>query len=80
SIAPALANLSPRKRFRDLYSFEASKEEHMEIGIADAESVIDLGISDGVGAPTEDGIGMGVEVATSDIKENEEEFKAEASV
>nr|GEU38660.1 hypothetical protein [Tanacetum cinerariifolium] len=36
--------------------------------------------SDGVGAPTKDGIGMGVEVATSDIKENEEEFKAEASV
>ncbi|GJW41882.1 hypothetical protein Tco_0070681 [Tanacetum coccineum] len=38
-----------------------------------------LGISDGVGAHTEDGIGMGVEVATSDIREDEEEFEVEAS-
>ncbi|GJU44912.1 hypothetical protein Tco_1202178 [Tanacetum coccineum] len=79
SIAPALADLPPRKRFRDSYSSEASGEEHMEIGTADAETVADLGISDGVGAPTEDGIGMGVEVATSDIREDEEEFEAEAS-
>nr|GEU55269.1 hypothetical protein [Tanacetum cinerariifolium] len=48
SIAPALADLSPRK-------------------------------SDGVGVPTEDGIGMGVEVVTSDIREDEEEFEVEAS-
>ncbi|GJW13747.1 putative reverse transcriptase domain-containing protein [Tanacetum coccineum] len=80
SIAPAaLADLLPRKRFRDSYSFEVSGEEHMEIGTADAETVADLGISDGVGAPTKDGIGMGVEVATSDIREDEEEFEAEAS-
>ncbi|GKE01875.1 hypothetical protein Tco_1389858 [Tanacetum coccineum] len=32
SIAPALADLPPRKRFRDSYSSEASGEEHMEIG------------------------------------------------
>ncbi|GKE56122.1 hypothetical protein Tco_1495307 [Tanacetum coccineum] len=79
SIASALANLPPRKRFRDSYSSEASGEEHMEIGTADAEIVVDLGISDGVGAPTEDGIGMGVDVATSDIREDEEEFEAKAS-
>ncbi|GKC05563.1 hypothetical protein Tco_0997173 [Tanacetum coccineum] len=50
----ALADLPPRKRFRDSYSSKASGEEHMEIG-------------------------MRVEVATSDIREDEEEFEAEAS-
>ncbi|GJX01139.1 hypothetical protein Tco_0185052 [Tanacetum coccineum] len=48
-------------------------------GTADTEAVADLGIGDAVGAPTEDGIGMGVEVATSDIREDKEEFEAEAS-
>ncbi|GJU43569.1 putative reverse transcriptase domain-containing protein [Tanacetum coccineum] len=79
SIAPALADLSPRKRFKDLYSSEVSGEEHMEMGTADAETVTDLGISEGVGAHTEDGIDLDVEVATSDIKEDEEEFEAESS-
>ncbi|GKC72361.1 hypothetical protein Tco_1118244, partial [Tanacetum coccineum] len=65
--------------FRDSYSSEDSREEHMEIGTADVETVADLGISDEVGAHIEDGIGVGVEVATSDIKEDEEEFKAKAS-
>ncbi|GJT98643.1 hypothetical protein Tco_1094161 [Tanacetum coccineum] len=45
--------LPPRKRFRDSYSSEDSKEEHMEIGTADAEAVVGLGIGDGVGAHTE---------------------------
>ncbi|GJU76114.1 hypothetical protein Tco_1273184 [Tanacetum coccineum] len=54
-IAPALADLLPRKRFRDSYS------------------------SKGVGAHTEDGIDLGVEVATSDIREDQVEFEAEAS-
>ncbi|GJV51305.1 reverse transcriptase domain-containing protein [Tanacetum coccineum] len=79
SIAPALTDLSPRKRFRDSYSFEVSGEEHMKIGTTDAETVADSGISKGVGAHTEDGLGMGVEVATSDIREDGEEFKAKAS-
>nr|GFA58727.1 hypothetical protein [Tanacetum cinerariifolium] len=79
SVAPALADLSSRKRFRDSYSSEDSGEEHMKIGIIVAETVVDLGISDGDGAPTKDGIGMGVEVSTSDIREDEEEFEAEAS-
>nr|GEU57840.1 hypothetical protein [Tanacetum cinerariifolium] len=38
-----------------------------------------LGISDGVRAPTKDGLCIGVKVATSDIREDEEEFEAEAS-
>nr|GEY13721.1 putative reverse transcriptase domain-containing protein [Tanacetum cinerariifolium]GEY43479.1 putative reverse transcriptase domain-containing protein [Tanacetum cinerariifolium] len=44
-----------------------------------SEAIAGLGISDGVGASIEDGIGMGVEVATSDIREDEEDFEAEAS-
>ncbi|GKF02742.1 hypothetical protein Tco_0029665, partial [Tanacetum coccineum] len=80
SITPTHVDLlPPRKRFRDSYSPEDSREEHMEIGTADAEAVADLGTGDGVGGHTEDGIGMGVEIAAIDIKEDEEEFKAETS-
>ncbi|GJY19803.1 hypothetical protein Tco_0392369 [Tanacetum coccineum] len=57
SIAPTPANLlPPRKRFRDSYSPEDSREEHMEVDTADAEAVADVGISDGVVAHTEDGV------------------------
>nr|GFB51627.1 hypothetical protein [Tanacetum cinerariifolium] len=56
SITLALADLPPRKRFKDLYSSKDSGEEHMEIGTAEAKAVANLGISDGVGAHTEDGI------------------------
>ncbi|GJU67026.1 hypothetical protein Tco_1253285 [Tanacetum coccineum] len=78
--APTLIDLlPPHKRFRDSYSPEDSKEEHMEIGTADAEAVANLGISDGVGVDTEDGIGIGVEIAASDIREDEEEFEAKAN-
>ncbi|GJU08722.1 putative reverse transcriptase domain-containing protein [Tanacetum coccineum] len=80
SIAPTRADLlPPRKRLRDSYSHEDSREEHIEIGIADAEAVVDLGIGDEVRVDTEDGIGMGVEIAASDIREDEEEIKADAS-
>ncbi|GJX98387.1 reverse transcriptase domain-containing protein [Tanacetum coccineum] len=78
SKAPALAHLSPRKRFRDSYTSEVSGEDHMEIGTVDAETIADLGISDGVRGHTKDGIDLGVEVATSDIREDEEEFEAKA--
>ncbi|GJY80061.1 hypothetical protein Tco_0492812 [Tanacetum coccineum] len=79
-IAPTLTNLfPPRKRFRDSYLPEDSKEEHMEIDTANAEAIVDLGIGDGVRVNTEDGIGMGVEIAASDIREDEEEFEAEVS-
>ncbi|GKC65712.1 reverse transcriptase domain-containing protein [Tanacetum coccineum] len=79
-IVPTHTDLLPlRKRFRDSYSPKDSREEHMEIGTTDVEVVVDLGIGDEVGAHTEDGIGMGVEIAASDIREDEEEFEAEAS-
>ncbi|GJX99222.1 hypothetical protein Tco_0356241, partial [Tanacetum coccineum] len=49
SIAPTPADLlPPRKRFRDSYSPEDSREEHMEVDTADAEAVTDIGISEGV--------------------------------
>nr|GEW20158.1 hypothetical protein [Tanacetum cinerariifolium] len=79
SIAPVLADLPPRKRFRDSYSSEVSVEEHMEIDTADAETIADLGIGDGFRAPTKDGIVIGVEVANSDIREDGEEFESEAN-
>ncbi|GJY29506.1 putative reverse transcriptase domain-containing protein [Tanacetum coccineum] len=50
-------------RFRDSYSPEDSGEE----------------LSDGVGAHTEDSVGMRVEIDASDIREDDEEFEAEAS-
>ncbi|GKB67472.1 putative reverse transcriptase domain-containing protein [Tanacetum coccineum] len=80
SIAPTPADLlPPRKRFRDSYSPEDSGEEHMEVDTADAEAVADVGISDGVVAHLEDSIDMGVEIAASDVREDDEEFEAEAS-
>ncbi|GKF00410.1 hypothetical protein Tco_0023760 [Tanacetum coccineum] len=79
-IAPIPVDLlPPRKRFKDSHSPEDSGEEHIEVGTADAEAVADLGTSVGVGAHIEDGIGMGVEVVASDIREDEEEIEAEAS-
>ncbi|GKB27889.1 hypothetical protein Tco_0867290 [Tanacetum coccineum] len=81
SIAPTPADLlPPRKRFRDSYSPEDSGEEHMEVDIADAEAVADIGISKGVVAHPKDGVGMGFEIADSDVREDDEEFEAEASV
>ncbi|GKE92832.1 hypothetical protein Tco_1573927, partial [Tanacetum coccineum] len=68
-----------RKRLRDSYSPEDSREEHIEIGITDVEAVADLGIGDGVRVDTEDGIGMGVEISASDIKEDKEEIEVDAS-
>ncbi|GJW72378.1 hypothetical protein Tco_0129295 [Tanacetum coccineum] len=78
SIAPTPADLlPPRKRFRDSYSPEDSGEEHMEVDTADAEAVADVGISDGVVAHTEDGVGMRVEIIASDVREDDEEFETE---
>nr|GEU99730.1 reverse transcriptase domain-containing protein [Tanacetum cinerariifolium] len=79
SIAPLVDLLPPHKRFKDSYSPEDSKEEHMEIGTTDTEAVTDLGIGDRVGDPTEDGIGIRVEITASYIREDEEEFEAEAN-
>ncbi|GKE44576.1 hypothetical protein Tco_1471860, partial [Tanacetum coccineum] len=81
SIAHTLADLlPPRKRFRDSYSPEDSEEEHMEVDTADAEAVADIGMSEGVVAHLEDGVGMGFEITASDVREDDEEFEAEASV
>ncbi|GJV52807.1 hypothetical protein Tco_1448548 [Tanacetum coccineum] len=75
SIAPTLAYLlPPQKRFRDSYSPEDSGEEHMAVDTADAEAVADVGISDGVVAYTEDGVGIRVEITASDVREDDEEF------
>nr|GEW53597.1 putative reverse transcriptase domain-containing protein [Tanacetum cinerariifolium] len=71
--------LPPRKRFRDSYSPEVSEEEQMEVDTADAEAVADVGISDGVVAQTRDGVGIKVKITASDVKEDDEEFEAEAS-
>ncbi|GKD51464.1 hypothetical protein Tco_1280440, partial [Tanacetum coccineum] len=80
SITPTLANLLPPcKRFRDSYSPEDSGEEHMEVDTADAEAVADVGISEGAVAHPEDDIGMGFEIAATDVREDDEEFEAEAS-
>nr|GEZ31259.1 reverse transcriptase domain-containing protein [Tanacetum cinerariifolium] len=66
-------------RFKDSYSSKISGEEHIEIGTADAETVADLGISEEDRAHIEDGIDLGVELATSDIREDEEKFEAKSS-
>ncbi|GKB21716.1 hypothetical protein Tco_0855639 [Tanacetum coccineum] len=79
-IAPTPADLlPPRKRFIDSYSPEDSGDEHMEVDIADAEAVADIGISEGVVAHPKDGVGMGFQIAANDVREDDEEFEAEAS-
>nr|GEV03350.1 putative reverse transcriptase domain-containing protein [Tanacetum cinerariifolium] len=80
SIAPTLADLlPPRKRFSDSYSPEVSGEEQIEVDTVDVEAVADVGISDGVVAHTRDDVGMRVEITASDVREDDEEFGAEAS-
>ncbi|GJY20839.1 putative reverse transcriptase domain-containing protein [Tanacetum coccineum] len=80
SIAPTPADLlPPRKRFRDSYSPKDSGEEHIEVDTADKEAVADVGISDGVVSHPEDSIDMRVKITTSDVREDDEEFEAEAS-
>nr|GEU31560.1 ribonuclease H-like domain-containing protein [Tanacetum cinerariifolium] len=68
------------RSFRDSYSPEDNREEHMEISTAVAKDIADLGISDRVRAHTKDGICIGVKIVASDIKGDEEEFEVEASV
>ncbi|GJT15111.1 retrovirus-related pol polyprotein from transposon TNT 1-94 [Tanacetum coccineum] len=49
SLAPTRADLlPPHKRFRDSYSSEISMEEDTEVGTAEAEVGIQLGIGDGI--------------------------------
>ncbi|GKC91244.1 hypothetical protein Tco_1151893, partial [Tanacetum coccineum] len=80
SIAPTPADLlPPRKRFNDSYSLEDSEKEHIEVDTADTKAVADVGISEGIVAHPEDGVGMGFKIAASDIREDDEEFEVEAS-
>ncbi|GJS48685.1 hypothetical protein Tco_0598806 [Tanacetum coccineum] len=77
---PTLCSFTTTKRFfRDSYSPEDSGEEHMEVDTADAGAVTDIGISEGVVAHPEDGVGIGFEIAASDVREDDKEFKVEAS-
>ncbi|GKE60642.1 hypothetical protein Tco_1511009, partial [Tanacetum coccineum] len=79
-IAPTAADfLPPCKRFRDSYSSEDSGEKHMEVDTTNTEADADVGISDGVTALTKDSIDMGFKIAASDVREDDEEFEAEAS-
>ncbi|GKG48468.1 hypothetical protein Tco_0510353, partial [Tanacetum coccineum] len=64
----------------DSYSPKDSGKEHMEVDTADAEAVVDVGINEGVVAHPEDGVGMGFKIAASDVREDDEEFEAEASM
>ncbi|GKA75646.1 hypothetical protein Tco_0782024 [Tanacetum coccineum] len=57
-----------------------SGEEHIEVDTANAEAVADVGISEGVVAHPNDGVGMGFEIAASDVREDDEEFEVEASM
>ncbi|GKA23813.1 hypothetical protein Tco_0709846 [Tanacetum coccineum] len=80
SIAPTPTDLlPPHKRFRDSYSPVDNGEEHIEVDTADAEAIVDVDISEGVIAHPKDSIDMGVEIAASDVREDDEEFEAEAS-
>nr|GFA04864.1 hypothetical protein [Tanacetum cinerariifolium] len=74
SLDSSLLSAGPsRKRCRSPTNSD-SREEHMEIGTADAEVVADLSISDRVGVDIEESIGMGVEITASDIREDDEDF------
>nr|GEW65454.1 hypothetical protein [Tanacetum cinerariifolium] len=80
SIAPTpLDLLPPRKRFRDSYSLKDSGEEQIEVDTVNVEAVTDVGISDEVVAHIGDGVGMRDEITASDVREDDEEFEAEAS-
>ncbi|GJY86028.1 hypothetical protein Tco_0500054 [Tanacetum coccineum] len=56
-----------------------SREEHMEVDTTNAEAVVDVSVSERVTAHPKDGLGMGFKIAASDVREDDEEFEAEAS-
>ncbi|GJY99086.1 putative reverse transcriptase domain-containing protein [Tanacetum coccineum] len=65
-----------RKRCR---SPTASVPSPTHVDTADAEAVADIGNIEGVIAHLEDGVGMGFEIAASDVMEDDEEFDVESS-
>ncbi|GJR57233.1 hypothetical protein Tco_1499395 [Tanacetum coccineum] len=81
SLAPTRVDLlPPRKRFRDLYSSEASIEEDAEVGPIETVVDMELGIGDGddvrdhVEVDMELGIGDG-----DDVRDDTEEYEADTS-
>ncbi|GJS68300.1 putative reverse transcriptase domain-containing protein [Tanacetum coccineum] len=71
-----------RKRCRSLTALVPSLTHRKGAyggGSSDAKAIADVGISKGVVAHPKDGIGMRFEIPASDVKEDDEEFKAEAS-
>ncbi|GJX75806.1 hypothetical protein Tco_0322617 [Tanacetum coccineum] len=74
SLAPTRADLlPPRKRFRDLYSSEASIEEDTEIDPIENEVDMELGIGDGYDVRDH------VEIDPRDVKDDTEEYEADTS-
>ncbi|GKF45157.1 hypothetical protein Tco_0131709, partial [Tanacetum coccineum] len=70
SLAPTRANLlPPRKRFRDSYSSEASLEEDAEVGPTETRVDMELGMGDG----------DHVEIDFRDVRDDTEEYEADAS-
>ncbi|GJU65304.1 putative reverse transcriptase domain-containing protein [Tanacetum coccineum] len=75
SLAPTRADLLPyRKRFKDLYSSEASIEEDTEIDPIETEVDMKLGISDG------DDVRYHVEIDPRDVRDDTEEYEADTSI
>ncbi|GJZ84737.1 hypothetical protein Tco_0650076 [Tanacetum coccineum] len=74
SLAPTRADLSPpRKRFRDLYSSEASIEGDAEVGLTGIEVDMELGIGDGDEVRDHVGIDHG------DARVDTDEYEADAN-
>ncbi|GKF71940.1 hypothetical protein Tco_0208054, partial [Tanacetum coccineum] len=65
--------LPPRKRFRDLYSSEASIKEDAEVGLTGTRVDMKLGISNG------DEVGDHVEIDLREARDDIEEYEADAS-
>ncbi|GKB21857.1 hypothetical protein Tco_0855780, partial [Tanacetum coccineum] len=74
SLAPTRVDLLlPRKRFRDLYSSEASIEEDTEIDPIETKVDMELGIGDG------DDVRDHVEIDPRDVRDDTEEYEADTS-
>ncbi|GJS88789.1 zf-CCHC domain-containing protein [Tanacetum coccineum] len=74
SLTPTRADLlPPRKRFKDLYSSEASIKEDTEIDPIETEVDIELGIGDG------DDVRDHVEIDPRDVRDDIEEYEADTS-
>ncbi|GJZ46200.1 hypothetical protein Tco_0593796, partial [Tanacetum coccineum] len=71
SLAPTRADLlPPHKRFRDLYSSEASIEEDTEVDPIETEVDMELGVGDG------DDVRDHVEIDPRDVRDDTEEYEA----